>query len=286
MSEYWKSTPKYWCKHCKTYVRDTKLEKQNHEATPKHQGNLKRFLRDLHRGHERDEREKQRAKDEVERLNNVVSGAIGGSTNPATPPWKRRPAIQPAQRQITPAERKQQMAQLAELGVAIPDEFRGEMAMAGEWQTVSERVIRQEESEDVKPDAHSTGVRKRKPPGEESDEENADAATKRSWGSSIKTYPTAEGDTRDLDALLRNQATPKGKGKAEQTTGDGILGDGPETDCSTNEPPIKREDLGKDANISRTPPEGLQGGIAVKAEEPLSGEVVFKKRKVKNVRQK
>ena len=27
--------PKYWCKHCKTYVRDTKLEKANHEATPK-----------------------------------------------------------------------------------------------------------------------------------------------------------------------------------------------------------------------------------------------------------
>ena len=51
MSEYWKSTPKYWCKHCGIYVRDTKLERTNHEATGKHQGALKRFLRDLHRGH-------------------------------------------------------------------------------------------------------------------------------------------------------------------------------------------------------------------------------------------
>jgi hypothetical protein len=158
--------------------------------------------------------------------------------------------------------------------------------MAGEWQIVSERVIRQEEGEDVKPEAHSIGVRKGKLPGEESDEENAGAATKRSWGSSIKTYPMAVADAHDLDALLKKQTVPKGKERAERATGDSSLRDGPEADCSTNEPPIKREDPEQDSNISSLAFEGLQYDIAVKAEEPLSGEVVFKKRKVKNIRQK
>ncbi len=95
MSEYWKSTvstslfhvkfvlilrqPKYWCKHCKTYVRDTKLERTNHDATPKHQGNLKRFLKDLHRGHEKDEKDKERAKAEVARLNGLPVGSGSAS---------------------------------------------------------------------------------------------------------------------------------------------------------------------------------------------------------------
>ena len=62
MSEYWKSTPKYWCKHCSVYVRDTKLERTNHEATGRHQGAIKRSLRDLHRNAEQQERETEPGK--------------------------------------------------------------------------------------------------------------------------------------------------------------------------------------------------------------------------------
>ncbi|KAH0565230.1 hypothetical protein GP486_001374 [Trichoglossum hirsutum] len=285
------SQPKYWCKHCKTYVRDTKLEKQNHEATLKHQGNLKRFLRDLHRGHERGEREKQRAKDEVERLNNVVSGTAKAGR---TPPWERRPAVAsapPAQRQITPAERKQQIAQLAELGVAIPEELRGEMAMAGEWQTISERVIGQQRGEDAKPD--SIGVRKRKVPEEESDEEDADTVTKKGWGSTIKTYPKAGEDLHDLDALLK-KTSRNGKGKAEEPVARGNMDDdiaaghsGSVHDpCPTEEKQsIKREDSEEDTKISNfSPEESLTAHVAAKVDESL--EVMFKKRKVKNIRQK
>ena len=36
------------------------------------------------------------------------------------------------------------------MGVAIPEEFRREMAMAGDWQTLSERAI----YDDVKEDEH------------------------------------------------------------------------------------------------------------------------------------
>ncbi|PCD42081.1 hypothetical protein AU210_004616 [Fusarium oxysporum f. sp. radicis-cucumerinum] len=127
MSEYWKSTPKYWCKHCETYVRDTKLERQNHESTAKHQGALKRFLRDLHRNHEREEREKDRAKREVERLNGVV-GASSAAAGPSS-----RPAPRAQQSAPTEASLKKQREQLAAMGVAMPSDFRPEMAMPGEW---------------------------------------------------------------------------------------------------------------------------------------------------------
>lgn len=61
--------------------------------------------------------------------------------------------------QATPAQRKQQLAQLAEMGVSIPEEFRPDMAMAGEWQVTSERII--EPEGEKKPDALALGVRKR-----------------------------------------------------------------------------------------------------------------------------
>jgi hypothetical protein len=185
-------------------------------------------------------------------------------------------------------ERRQQIAQLAELGVAIPDEFRGDMAMAGEWQTVSERVIKQQEDEDIKFDAHSTGVRKRKAPGEETDEEDASLDTKKGWGSTIKTYAEAGKDTHDIDLLLK-KALRKGKDKVEQPPTASGVEDGLETDPAPagEELSIKREDSEEDVKGLRPPLEGsLKSDVAGKVEKPLGGGVVFKKRKIKNIRQK
>ncbi|KAI9840090.1 MAG: hypothetical protein M1819_000283 [Sarea resinae] len=314
MSEYWKSTPKYWCKHCKIYVRDTKLEKQQHEATGKHQGSLKRFLRDIHRGQERDERDKQRAKDEVERLNGVVAGrSSAGSTSTSGPSGTRKSAISPASgpRQASVSERKQQLAQLASMGVAIPDEFRREMAMAGDWQTISERplgpTVKQEDDGDRKPDVHSIGVRKRKFGEEDQEEEDSGARVRKVWGSSLKTYPGgAHDDDEDLDFLLqKSKSSAKAKEsieagpetiKTEQATNlEGIPA--PDLDALSesrqNEGPvIKREDSNGEAKdieaVSQLPDPiasepkatdgtGGSGGVG-------GGGVVFKKRKARNIR--
>ncbi|KAJ4301833.1 hypothetical protein N0V90_003929 [Kalmusia sp. IMI 367209] len=72
MAEYWKSTPKYWCKFCRDYIKDTKFERQQHEATGRHQSNIQRSLKGLHREQAATERQKQRAKDEVARLNGRI----------------------------------------------------------------------------------------------------------------------------------------------------------------------------------------------------------------------
>ncbi|KAN0117676.1 hypothetical protein V8E51_003653 [Hyaloscypha variabilis] len=291
MSEYWKSTPKYWCKHCKTFVRDTKLEKTNHEATPKHQGNLKRFLRDLHRGHEKDEKDKERAKNEVARLNGLVTGGgMGAASSSSSSGLGRGPTPSIPKAQITPAQRKQQLAQLAEMGISIPDEFRPEMAMAGEWQVTSERIIEPEDGE-KKPDALALGVRKRVL---DEDEVEAAEVKKRRWGSTYKTHPTEE-DDGDLDALLGN-VTRKGKEPAMKTE---VKEEVKEEDKGIpqveDQPAIMQGfEEQKPAELKREPSDGgissaiplLDSDLKHEGEEPAGPGVVFKKRKAKNIRQK
>ena len=229
MSEHWKSTvsrhdvlvsdaanllqPKYWCKHCKAFVKDTKLEKTNHEATPRHQGNLQRFLRQLYHGQEREEREKQRAKEEVDRLNGITPGSKTGGDVSAR--QSAIPQSGPSSRLATPAERKKQLQQLAEMGVAVPEDFRREMAMAGDWQTTSRRVIyeatpqrdgvkKAEDDEDAKSVSLNVGVRKRKHEGQEEEEEAVEKAVKKGWGSTTRAFPGLSGEEDDLDALLQS----------------------------------------------------------------------------------
>ncbi|KAF5972931.1 formin binding protein [Fusarium coicis] len=284
MSEYWKSTPKYWCKHCETYVRDTKLERQNHESTAKHQGALKRFLRDLHRNHEREEREKDRAKREVERLNGVV-GASSSAAGPSS-----RPAPRTQQSAPTEASLKKQREQLAAMGVAMPSDFRPEMAMPGEWTVTNTRIIdaKTEEDEEAKVEARANGVRKREATEDEKEEENAVRGLfkkPRRWGRDSKAMPQQE--DQELDALLSGSTfTPRtAKEETEDTTNvkkeeDATADTAVKTEDATE---VKRED-NTDVK-TETPAEPL---IKPEPEEAESGvqTVVFKKRKPKGIRQK
>lgn len=302
------SQPKYWCKHCKTFVRDTKLERTNHEATPKHQGNIKRFLRDLHRGHEKDEREKQRAKDEVERLNGVVAGAPTSASASGEAPWRRKSAIPPSSgpRQATPAERKAQLAQLAAMGVAVPEDFRREMAMAGDWQTISqkpvyENVEKKEDTNDVKPSLVtgdpskiSIGVRKRKFDGQEEEEEAGEKVVRKGWGSKLRAYPGASNDLT-LDALLNKTKLPApsdtGLGDDQGETLPSISGEQPhdildkEVTATLATTAIKREDSQTYDGLASLNP-SVDGQDVKDEDEVPPGGIVFKKRKAKPIRQK
>ncbi|KAK8044598.1 hypothetical protein PG993_004622 [Apiospora rasikravindrae] len=289
MSEYWKSTPKYWCKHCSVYVRDTKLERQNHESTGKHQGAVKRFLRDLHRGHENEEKEKDRAKREIDRLNGVV-GTSSGSSSSATKsaPQSSGPA--------TTAQRQKQWEQLADMGIDVPTELRGDMAMAGEWTVTNTKVIddtpKTDENGNVKVEAVATGVRKRvKREGEDEEEEALQGLFKkpRKWGRDTKR---AEEDDADLDALLSGslkQAEPVKQEKPEinseipvkkeeeEEVKSSIKEESPENDHGISAPAKTGEDSANTAPVKAE--ESSAAGVEVPA-------VVFKKRKPKNLRQK
>lgn len=293
-------------------MRETKLEKANHDATPRHQGNLKRFVRDLHKGHEKEEKDKERAKSEVARLNGIVSGSgAGPSGSISSSVFGRGPTTAGPKAQVTPSQRKQQLAQLAEMGVAIPDEFRGDMAMAGEWQVTAERVIDQDEEKN--PDAIGFGVRKRAALDEE-EEEEAKEAKRRRWGNAHKTHPVDDDDA-DLDALLSKSiskgknVTVKGeddadldalmsksisKGKNATIKGeddaDPAFKDDDATKLELEDakiPSIKLEPSDGDMQVSDSGLPQMHAEADVKQDEgDITGGVVFKKRKPKALRQR
>jgi|SRR5450432_2151835 len=177
------------------------------------------------------------------------------------------------------------------MGVSIPDEFRGEMAMAGEWQVTSERIIEPDEGKDKKPEAIGFGVRKRTVPD---DEEEAEAieTKKRRWGSTYRTHPSAVDD--DLDALL-NKPIAKAKFTAtdldvkqefdQRATNDTKslpkIEDGEEDE---QKPSLKKEPSDEEIKLPIIP--SSPSNINKQEEGPGTGEVVFKKRKAKNIRQK
>lgn len=299
--------PKYWCKHCQTFVKDTKLEKSNHEATGRHQGNLQRFLRGLHKDNEKAEREKQRAKDELDRLNGVAKKPNHASStqSPAAP-------SSASMRQATPAERKRQLQQLADLGIAVPEDYRREAAMAGEWQTTSGTLVHHNETESAEVKREETkdeakaplniGVRKRKFEGEEEEKEAGETVRRKGWGSTTRSYPGGSEDL-DLDTLLNTKQENTARSalettsgiKEEQATMDSNERGKPESTDNSNVGSrstvlgIKEEEADQE-NIHQTEAVahvGVQSEEQIKQEnDGQEPEIVFKKRKAKSSRSK
>ncbi|KAF3481435.1 uncharacterized protein GIQ15_04194 [Arthroderma uncinatum] len=281
--------PKYWCKHCKIFVRDTPYERTQHESTGKHQGSLKRFLRDVHRDQERGEKESQRAKSEVERLKGIVSNS-GSSSGP------KRAQNDPSWRKGTGAnatgltqDRMKQVSQLAEMGVAVPEEFRPDMALAGDWKVVSETPIDETGADTT---VKNIGVRKRKL--REEDQEEADIqqeVVRKAWGSAIREYPgsrtggAGDDDSADLDALLNMTTNLKKEKKVKAE-----VKDEPEP-SGRQEPPIKREEDDDDVGDTSAKQEDTLPNIKEEERPDLPDEaesaapaVMFKKRKPKNIK--
>ncbi|KAI1473268.1 uncharacterized protein F4812DRAFT_44574 [Daldinia caldariorum] len=303
MSEYWKSTPKYWCKHCSTYVRDTKLERQNHEATAKHQGALKRFLRDIHRNHEQEQREKDRAKREIERLNGVVGSSVSSDHQQhhvASTSRIPSSASSQAPTQAAGPQRQRQWEQLAEMGIDVPTELRREMAMAGEWTVTSKRIIDDTpkvDDSDTKPqniDAIASGVRKRPKPEGEADEEEEEKAIKslfkkpKKWGRDTKHAPE---DDAELDALLSSALTKPPKSEDDPQQPSEEKANLPSETKENPLPSIKKEETtdGEALWSIKSEPQESHIDTPVKQEDEAENgpsTVVFKKRKPKNIRQR
>ncbi|KAF2120443.1 U1 zinc finger domain-containing protein [Lophiotrema nucula] len=268
MSEYWKSTPKYWCKFCSAYVKDTKFERQQHEATGRHQGNIQRSLRGLTREKQQEERQQAAAKREVERLNGLVPKSSSSSA-----PSERagaKPVTKEAEKPATLQDRRKQWEQLAAMGIAAPDQVRGDMAQAGEWQVVSEKLIG-EDGKEIQ--VLNKGVRKRKV--DEAEEELQAAGEmitkKKGWGNTYKSFPgKLGGGDDDVEVLFKKvKKTPAVKqeeleGKVESEVDTEI------TQAATKDTPTE----------TAASKDGPNDDTNVKAEDEIAAPaVVFKKRK-------
>lgn len=187
-------------------------------------------MRDLYRTKEHDDRDKKRAADELARINGIVDG------RPAPKPVEKpTPRARPKPAEASFEERKQQMAQLAAMGVAVPQEFRSQMGQTGEWETVSTRRIEPEpKEEDDEKDSKSFVDRNRK----YEDDFEADAVYRdpsrpsapQAIGSKRKAYQIDDQKDVDIGALLG--------GPAKETQASSSR----PTKKRESEPGIKRED--------------------------------------------
>lgn len=257
-------------------------------------------MRELHKGKEREDREKQRAQNEIARLNGVVGGKSADDAS-ASKPTPSSSGKAPA-KQASTEDRKRQMQQLVDMGIAVPDEFRKEVALAGEWERVSVKPVVTAETMRVKSeggeaniDSLAFGIRKRKFEDQIEEEAIHAVAKRQAWGSKFKAYPGKGGTgDADLDALLGGLVTK------QEVTADTDIEVKPEVAWSGVEPAIvpeyqqvsegKGEEAQPNADISdkAAVPETLETGIKPEEEVKLSaipelpgGSIVFKKRKPK-----
>ncbi|PNS19929.1 hypothetical protein CAC42_7896 [Sphaceloma murrayae] len=292
MSEYWKSTPKYWCKFCKVFVRDTPIEKKQHEATGKHQGAIQKSLRELHKTQSREEREKQRAKDEVARISGgpAAKGAAraGPSHVPAVSVAKSKPTFTRVDGRATADERMKQAEQLAAMGVAVPDEFRKDMAIASEWSTVSatpvyhRRDVKEEtrdgnEDEGKVPPGSLAGKRRRESEADDDDGLDRVNGKRKVWGTTLKAYPGAKGSNgEDFEALLSGSVIKK---ESVSTQQDEVKGEEDDLDGVQ----VKKEESVEDA-LGNRPTSETDVSVPIDAGpkgENVDTPVIFKKRKGK-----
>lgn len=282
------------------FVVDTPVSKKNHDASPKHQGNLKRFLRDLHRANEREQTAAESAKREVARLNALV-GPSSPSSSSSAGPYKQTPA--PAPRAAHEDERKRQLKELEALGVALPDEARRELAMVGDWEETGR--------------AKGAGAGARKMTEKEMVQVELAKQQKRKFEEEEKErkWNTMDEDERAMRGFSIQTKVYPGQGEAAAGQFDpGMLFKGkkdkekvPEVVKKEDDEQVKVEEedapAREDDDVGATPVKKEQDdtvGINVKPEEGVEVEVkkedseaaavgdgvIFKKRKVKNIRKR
>lgn len=180
------------------------------------------------------------------------------------------------------------------MGVAVPEEFRKEVAMAGEWQTLSETPLDEvtgerikKEEGDVKPEGLNVGVRKRKFLEDLAEEE---AEVRRNiWGSTTKSYPGPKGgeqDEEDLNTLLGKTKMVMPTAAADKKFHNQACHDHlpPVAAASEGQPPliIKKEPSDCDETAPNTHRlESVHANQAIIKAEGKPPPIMFKKRKAK-----
>ena len=177
--------------------------------------------------------------------------------------------------------------------------------MAGDWQTTSETllyeddVVKKAETDDVKPGGLNVGVRKRNFEGQEEEDEAGETVVRRGWGSTTRSYPGQGGDEDDLDTLLKSTKRVIREGEGLQTFESERLSrpmqvethtTAKETQPGYDSPRIKKEAPTDSGGVSST----ISSEVLVEAppvtlkREEISPkiEIVFKKRKAKQIRQR
>jgi hypothetical protein len=231
-------------------------------------------LRGLHREQENEQRNKSRAQAEVARLNGLVPSESSGPPSVAAgvgsaATYEKRP-----EKKATLEDRKKQWEQLAAMGVALPDQARGDLAIAGDWKVVSKVVGEVNEDGEFKASALNKGIRKRKLDEEEEEQKAAgEMITKRKgWGHVYKNFPGSNnGGDDDVESLLMKK-TPQAD----------------TTETVKEETGLKKEDSHDESagpalqdipTAEEAEAKAAEGDIKREEDAPAAPAIVFKKRK-------
>ncbi|KAG4302954.1 hypothetical protein PCANB_000803 [Pneumocystis canis] len=126
MTDVWKSVGNYWCKYCKTFVRNDAFSRRRHEESDRHKDSIKYFLRNLDKKHEREEREKKAVQRELDR----IAGVTGLSTRSLdTVPLKKVPKLTTQKAKPIPRTTK----------VTPPIDIRSTVGIPGAWEVVPKK---------------------------------------------------------------------------------------------------------------------------------------------------
>lgn len=176
-------------------------------------------------------------------------------------------------------DRKKQWEQLAAMGIAVPDEARGGMALKGEWTVVKEEVVGSV-GQDGEFKALNKGVRKRKVDEAEEERELAGETItrKKGWGQTYKSLPGKCEDDEDIEALFKKRKTEvkddEVAAKTEVKDEDAVKGE-------TELQPLASIPTAEEAASQKAERDADAAAASVKEEEGsgTSPAVVFKKRK-------
>ncbi|KAK9897062.1 hypothetical protein P389DRAFT_178799 [Cystobasidium minutum MCA 4210] len=142
MSEYWVSQGKFYCKYCKVYIADDKPSRSHHDSGFRHKGNLERYIREIYKKGNKQEREKAEEARQIAAIDAAAAAAMGisaeqASTSGSAPPkFRKKAASSGSGPSYTTA---------ADLGFTDPEaermqrekELREKEGVIGEWSFVT-----------------------------------------------------------------------------------------------------------------------------------------------------
>lgn len=128
----------YYCDYCKIFVRNDAFNRRQHEASPRHQGALKRQVRDIHRNAERQARDLAYTNRELARMGGKLA-----ETKPKveTAPKKINIGVRPQKKERTETLDDSEVYRAALAAQARPGEWSAVAVPAEEGEGIDQTLI-------------------------------------------------------------------------------------------------------------------------------------------------
>ncbi|KAI9307009.1 hypothetical protein BJ944DRAFT_247727 [Cunninghamella echinulata] len=224
MADFWVTQQKHWCKYCKKYLYNNKATIQKHESGAAHKLQVEQFLSNVYKKGKEDKKEAENIRRELERIEKAANKSMGISTSeekelsdtaetvkksiPQTPikQYSKINANLPpppslASLQASSSSKTTQLKGKEEWAI------KNEVAMVGQWETVTAQEETKIPSKTTKTEPPSSLQNDKSNNNNNEDDDDEDAQEDLSqFKIKEKEYPIDTFDTPD-DNIEDNQNT-------------------------------------------------------------------------------